>query len=57
MRSASNVISLGYLADHGQSFLRTAWWISIFPGVAIVVAVLGLNLLGDAVTDVLRGRG
>lgn len=51
-----NVISLGYLASQGQQLLRVAWWASIFPGLAIVVAVLGLNLLGDGITDALGGR-
>lgn len=49
-------ISWGYLAGQAQRFLRVAWWMSFFPGMAIVVAVLGLNLIGDAVNDVLGGR-
>jgi peptide/nickel transport system permease protein len=44
-------MSWGYLANNAQRFLRIAWWMSLFPGVAIVVSVLGLNLLSDAVTD------
>jgi peptide/nickel transport system permease protein len=51
-----NVTSWGTLASEAQRFLRVAWWLSLFPGLAILVAVLGLNLLGDAVTDVLTGR-
>ena len=50
------VISWGYLAGQAQRFLRVAWWLSLFPGLAIVVAVLGLNLLGDALIDVFGGR-
>lgn len=46
-----SVMSWGYLANNAQRFLRTAWWMAVFPGVAIMVAVLGLNLLGDALTD------
>lgn len=46
-----NAMSWGYLANNAQRFLRYAWWMSVFPGVAIVVSVLGLNLLSDAVTD------
>lgn len=49
-------ISWGYLAGQAQRFLRVAWWMSFFPGMAIVVAVLGLNLIGDALNDVLGGR-
>ena len=52
-----NVISWGYLANNAQRFLRIAWWMSIFPGVAIAVAVLGLNLLSDALNDALNPRG
>jgi peptide/nickel transport system permease protein len=51
-----NMISWGYLASEAQDYLRVAPWLSIFPGLAIVVAVLGLNLLADALTDVLGGR-
>lgn len=48
-----NVVSWGYLASQAQRFLRVAWWMSVFPGLAIAVAVLGLNLVSDALTDVL----
>jgi peptide/nickel transport system permease protein len=51
-----NVTSWGALASEAQRFLRVAWWLSLFPGLAILLAVLGLNLLGDAVTDALSGR-
>lgn len=51
-----DAISWGYLAGQAQQFLRVAWWLSFFPGLAIVAAVLGLNLLSDALTDVLGGR-
>ncbi|MGI9033234.1 MAG: ABC transporter permease [Acidimicrobiales bacterium] len=48
-----NAISLGYLAQNAQGFLAVAWWMSVFPGAAIALIVVGLNLLGDAVNDVL----
>ncbi len=48
-----NEVSLGYLISSAQPFLRVAWWMSVFPGIAIVVAVLGLNLTGDLVNDAL----
>jgi peptide/nickel transport system permease protein len=51
-----NAISWGYLAGEAQQFLRVAPWLALFPGLAIVAAVLGLNLLADALTDVLGGR-
>ena len=40
----------GMLAD-GRTYLQTAWWVSVFPGVAIMLTVLGLNLLGDWLRD------
>lgn len=40
----------GMLAD-GRSYLQTAWWVGVFPGLAIVLTVLGLNLLGDWLRD------
>ncbi len=46
-----NAMSWGYLANNAQRFLRTAWWMSFFPGAAIILAVLGFTLLSDAVTD------
>lgn len=51
------VVSLGYLANNAQRFLRVAWWMAAFPGVAIAMAVLGLNLLGDGLNDVLNPHG
>lgn len=51
-----NVISWGTLASEAQRFLRVAWWLSLFPGLAILLAVLSLNLFGDALTDALAGR-
>lgn len=44
-------ISLGYLLRNAQSYLRNAWWMFLFPGLAIAVAVLGFNLLGDTIND------
>ena len=48
-----NVVSWGYLASQSQRFLRVAWWMSLFPGLAIATAVLGLNLVSDALSDLL----
>ncbi len=46
-----NVMSWGYMLNNAQSFVRRAWWMSIFPGAAVAVAVLGINLVGDALND------
>ena len=49
-----NAISWGYLVNNAQRFLRIAWWMSVFPGAAIILAVLGLNLVSDAITELSR---
>lgn len=54
--SDPNAISWGYLANQAQRFLRIAWWMWLFPGAAIMIAVIGLNLLGDALTRDSSGR-
>lgn len=43
------------IAD-GKNFINTAWWISVFPGVAIVLTGLGFSLAGDGVAEILRVR-
>ncbi|MGH2619367.1 MAG: ABC transporter permease [Anaerolineales bacterium] len=43
--------SLGTMVASGAKFLPDLWWISIFPGLAIVMVVLGFNLLGDGLRD------
>lgn len=48
-------ISWGMLAAQAQGFLRVAWWLALFPGLAITVTVLGVNLLADALSAS-RGR-
>jgi peptide/nickel transport system permease protein len=46
----------GMLAD-GRTYMQTAWWVSVFPGLAIMLTVLGLNLLGDWLRDRLDPAG
>lgn len=46
----------GMLAD-GRTYIQTAWWVSFFPGMAIMLTVLGLNLLGDWLRDTLDPTG
>jgi peptide/nickel transport system permease protein len=43
----------GALLSEGRNFLLNAWWIATFPGLAIMVTVLAINLLGDALRDLL----
>jgi peptide/nickel transport system permease protein len=51
-----DVVSLGYLASNAQRFLRVAWWMAVFPGAAIALSVISLNLVGDTVNDTLNPR-
>lgn len=46
----------GLILNEGRDFVRQAWWISVFPGIAIMITVLGLNLLGDGLRDTLDVR-
>lgn len=50
----------GSVVNDGRDFLRSAWWITMFPGLMIVLAVMSFNLLGDGLRDALdpklRGR-
>ena len=46
----------GVLIADGRNFMSTAWWMSVFPGVAIVLAGVGFTLLGDGVAEWLRRR-
>ena len=48
--------TFGNIIADGRDFMAAAPWIMLFPGVAIVVSVLGLNLLGDGLRDVLDPR-
>ena len=49
---------LGVQVAEGTPYIASGqWWISIFPGVAIILAVLAVNFLGDYAEDKLRGRG
>lgn len=49
--------SLGTLARNAQDFLRDQWWMSVYPGAAIVAAVLGMNLLSDGLNSALNPQG
>jgi peptide/nickel transport system permease protein len=48
---------LGTMVASGAKYLPDHWWISVFPALAIVVVVLGFNLLGDGLRDVLAAEG
>ncbi|MFW6381453.1 MAG: ABC transporter permease [Bacillota bacterium] len=42
----------GSMVAEGRAYLRHAWWVSTFPGLAIMVIVMGFNLLGDGMRDI-----
>lgn len=44
-----NVMSLGLMLSRAQRFIRVAWWMAVFPGLVLALAVLGVNLLADAI--------
>jgi peptide/nickel transport system permease protein len=46
----------GLVLSEGRKYLRVAWWLAVVPGCAILTTVLAINLLGDALHDVLDPR-
>jgi len=46
----------GAMISIGRNYLRDAWWYPTFPGLAILITVLGFNLLGDGLRDILDPR-
>ncbi|MBM3470301.1 MAG: ABC transporter permease [Armatimonadetes bacterium] len=51
-----NLVSWGMMLNNAQAHLRQAWWMSVFPGIAISLAVLGFNLMGDGLNDAANPR-
>ncbi|MGX7704958.1 ABC transporter permease [Methylobacterium sp. Gmos1] len=51
-----NVMSWGSMIGSGREVLRSAWYLTAIPGVAIVLSVLALNLVGDGLNDALNPR-
>lgn len=51
-----NRMSWGYMIGASRTVIRQAWWMSFFPGVVILLVVLALNLVGEALNDVLNPR-
>jgi peptide/nickel transport system permease protein len=46
----------GLMLSDGRNFIRNAWWVGTFPGLAITITVIGINLMGDALRDALDPR-
>lgn len=53
---APNQMSWGFMIGAGRSFLRDAWWLVTIPGVAILLTVLSINLVGEGLNDALNPR-
>jgi peptide/nickel transport system permease protein len=51
-----NLMTWGFLIGAGRSVIRLAWWMSVFPGLAIFLTVLALNLVGEGLSDALNPR-
>ena len=51
-----NIMSWGFQIGAARTVIRSAWWLSFFPGVAIVLTVLALNLIGEGLNDALNPR-
>ena len=51
-----NQMSWGYMVGSARTVLRQAWWMAVFPGAAIVLTVLALNLVGEGLNDGLNAR-
>ena len=51
-----NLMSWGFMIGQGRSVIRLAWWMSVFPGLAIFLTVLALNLVGEGLGDALNPR-
>ncbi len=53
---APNQMSWGFMIGAGRSFMREAWWLVMVPGVAILLTVLAINLVGEGLNDALNPR-
>jgi peptide/nickel transport system permease protein len=52
-----DVPTWGGILARGRDYVRDAWWLVTVPGVAIAITVLGINLVGDWLRDLLDPRG
>lgn len=51
-----NMMSWGFMVGAGRTVIRQAWWISFYPGLAIMLTVLALNLVGEGLNDAFNPR-
>ncbi|MCA3246561.1 MAG: ABC transporter permease [Tagaea sp.] len=53
---APDVMSWGFMIGAGRSFMREAWWLVTVPGIAILLTVLAINMIGEGLNDALNPR-
>jgi peptide/nickel transport system permease protein len=46
--------SWGSMINQGREYLNTAWWIGVFPGIALMLTILSVSLIGDWLRDKLQ---
>lgn len=51
-----NVVSWGQMISQGSAYMPKSWWVSTFPGIAIVLTVLSLQLIGDGINKILTPK-
>ncbi|ABD89028.1 ABC transporter permease [Rhodopseudomonas palustris] len=51
-----NLMSWGFMIGASRTVMRQAWWMSVFPGIAILLTVLAINLVGEGLNDTLNPR-
>jgi peptide/nickel transport system permease protein len=51
-----NVMTWGFMIGAGRAVIRTAWWMVTIPGLAVLLTVLAINLLGDSLNQALNPR-
>jgi peptide/nickel transport system permease protein len=51
-----NMMTWGFMIGASRTVIRQAWWMSVFPGVAILLTVLAINLVGEGLNDTLNPR-
>lgn len=51
-----NIMTWGFMIGAGRSAIRTAWWMVTIPGIAVLLTVLSINLIGDALNEALNPR-
>ena len=49
-----NMMSWGFMIGAARTMIREAWWMSVWPGVAILITVLAINLIGEGLSDALN---